>query len=393
MNRNHLLENKNHLIDKLNLTLDQKNQLKAFFLKHPSYENKVDWNNKSLTYEDFKPLLNLEGKSKTQAKKNGLAGLVEGKDYVDFGTTFIEKLGESHIYQPLTYLGSKTLASNAVAPVKKNGAQWCIAYQKTSEYWYDYSNDGIKFLFIFNDSTKYALTIYPSKIDNRREVYSFNDSNLGYLKVFKKNDYINSCIQNLHEVEGPTLNEILEIYKDALEIDSNGYVSLKEDTNLSIRTLNKIISFLTKNGKFICKFGIWRDSFLCYGLGLTSLEGAPEEVWGDFLCGNNKLTSLKGAPKKIDGYFSCSRNELLSLEGSPKKINKDFNCTFNKLTSLKGAPRIIGRDFLCFDNQLTSLKDCPIYIGGILDCSGNPITTLEDVPSSIDSSKIIAKQI
>lgn len=118
----------------------------------------------------------------------------------------------------------------------------------------------------------------PPEIGNKREVYSFNDGNLGYLKVFKKNDYINNCIQNLHEVEGPTLNEILKIYEDALEIDSNGYVSLKENTNLNIRALNKIIGFLTKNGKFICKFGIGRDSFLCYGLGLTSLEGAPEEV-------------------------------------------------------------------------------------------------------------------
>lgn len=37
-----LLENKNHLIDKLKLALEQKEEIKAFFLKHPSYENKID---------------------------------------------------------------------------------------------------------------------------------------------------------------------------------------------------------------------------------------------------------------------------------------------------------------------------------------------------------------
>ena len=118
-----LKENKNHLIDKLNLTPNQKEEIKAFFTKHPSYENKIDWNNKSLSYKDFESLLALDGKSKTQAKKYGLVGLMDGKDYVDFGETDIPELGSCHLYQPLTYLGSKTLASNAVAPVKKNGAQ------------------------------------------------------------------------------------------------------------------------------------------------------------------------------------------------------------------------------------------------------------------------------
>ena len=174
------LENKDHLIDKLNLTDSQKEELKAFFTKHPSYESKIDWNNKSLTYKDFEPLLALDGKSKTQAKKNGLAGLVEGKDYVDFGEADIEDLGRCHLYQPLSYKGSVTLASNKVPPVRDNGAKWCISYQKTDEYWHNYSHEGIKFLFVFTTSTKYALTIYPETTNIGNEVYSFEDDNLGW---------------------------------------------------------------------------------------------------------------------------------------------------------------------------------------------------------------------
>ena len=35
-------EDKDRLIDKLDLTDDQKSELKAFFKKHPNYENKID---------------------------------------------------------------------------------------------------------------------------------------------------------------------------------------------------------------------------------------------------------------------------------------------------------------------------------------------------------------
>ena len=70
-----LLESKDHLIDKLDLTDGQKTELKDFFKKHPNYESKIDWNNKSLQYKDFANLLDQEGKSKSQAKKKGIEGL------------------------------------------------------------------------------------------------------------------------------------------------------------------------------------------------------------------------------------------------------------------------------------------------------------------------------
>lgn len=85
-----------------------------------------------------------------------------------------------------------------------------------------------------------------------------------------------------------------------------------------------------------------KGSIDCKGLGLTSLEGAPEKVEGSFFCHYNQLTSLEGAPKEVKGTFDCSYNELTSLEGCPHKVHRDFDCSNNKLTSLEHAPEYIG---------------------------------------------------
>lgn len=99
MNRNHFFENKDHIIDRLEgLTDAQKEEIKAFFSKHPSYESKVDWNDRSLSYKDFEPILKLDGKSKTQARKKGIEGITEGKDYEYLGDGYNEEIGD---YNPL----------------------------------------------------------------------------------------------------------------------------------------------------------------------------------------------------------------------------------------------------------------------------------------------------
>lgn len=179
-----LLESKDHLIDNLSLTDDQKTQLKDFFRKYPNLESKIDWNRKNLTFEDFQDLLATEGKSKSQAKKVGLGGLIEGVDYK------ILEQSENYIaYQPLTYLGSETIASNKVPPVKANGAKWCTAYQKTDMYWNRYTiGTHCRFCYICTQDTKYALVLYPSL--KRQWCFSFSDEKIEcppeFLHLFKK---------------------------------------------------------------------------------------------------------------------------------------------------------------------------------------------------------------
>ena len=355
-----LKENKNHLIDKLNLTPNQKEELKGFFAKHPGYESKIDWNNKSLSYKDFEPLLALDGKSKTQAKKYGLAGLVEDKDYFDFGETNIPELGDCHIYQPLSYLGSKTLASNKVPPVRDNGAKWCISYQKANEYWRDYTKKGIKFLFVFTRYTKYALTIYPKNMDIENEVYTFEDSNIGW-PDWCKSSIIQNCIANFKDVSGSSLDELLNRYQGILVKNPDGTIDNINDESVDL-------SAFVYNGRFICRFNKWKGDFDCSDNNLTSLEGAPREVGGNFDCRWNNLTSLEGAPIKVGGSFNCSFNNLTSLAGAPRVVKGSFYCNSNRLTSLKGAPIEVRESFDCRNNKLISLEGSPINVGEGFRC-------------------------
>ncbi len=414
-----LKENKNHLIDRLNLTPNQKEELKGFFAKHPGYESKIDWNNKSLSYKDFEPILALDGKSKTQAKKYGLVGLVKDKDYVDFGEAFIEEFGYCHLYQPLSYKGSVTLASNKVPPVRDNGAKWCIAYQKTDEYWYNYTKKGIKFLFAFTKYTKYALTIYPKNLNIGNEVYTFEDKNVGWPE-WCNNSYILKCIENLREIPRLSLEELLRKYKGILIKNPDGTIDKATEGSIDL------FDFI-KDGHFLYQFNKWEGDFNCRKFNLTSLKGAPKIVEGYFDCRSNNLTSLKGGPEIVEDYFDCkynklaslkgapqevkgfycehnnltslegcpkkvkifdcAGNQLTSLEGGPEEVTKNYECSYNKLTSLKGVPKKIGGWFYCNNNQLSSFEEGPEYIGGGVMCCSNPklgtISSTKGIPSYI----------
>lgn len=128
---------------------------------------------------------------------------------------------------------------------------------------------------------------------------------------------------------------------------------------------------------------IVKGDFNCRYNDLTSLKGAPKEVWGDFNCSHNQLTSLEGAPQEVGGGFFCPYNQLTSLEGAPQKVGESFHCDHNKLVSLEGAPQKVGFSFDCSDNRLTSLKGAPQEVGQSFDCSDNQLTSLEDAPLRI----------
>ena len=120
------------------------------------------------------------------------------------------------------------------------------------------------------------------------------------------------------------------------------------DGNLYKNDLGILVSE-DKDG-FIINFGKITGNFNCYGLGLTSLKGAPQTVGGGFNCSINQLTSLKGAPTEVGGNFLCYKNKLTSLEGAPQTVGENFYCYSNQLTSLKRAPKKVGGDFYCYSN-------------------------------------------
>lgn len=382
-------ENKNHIIDRLvNLTDTQKEEIKSFFAKHPSYENKIDWNDKSLSYKDFEPVLKLDGKSKTQARKKGIEGITEGKDYRYLGSGYNSEIGSYTLYQPLTYLGSKTLASNKVPPVKENGAQWCIAYQKTDSYWHSYTQKGIAFVFVLTEDTKYAVTVYPEHFDKYPEVYSFEDTNLRTPAWLMEGEDSVLGKANLAELRAASSGMAREsllaglLAQRALVKNEDGSYSKETSSDLG---LSRYGGLFAHDGRLTVRFRKWKGYFDVSEMGLTTLEGCPEEVDGCFDCSRNRLTSLECAPKKVTDGFFCDRNRLTSLEGAPETVDGEFNCSHNLLTSLEGAPKQVTEIFDCSHNSLTSLEGLPEGTRNIYTLH-NKITSLEGLPEVIEGS-------
>ena len=380
------------------LTDDEKQEIIRLLNKHPSYENKIDWNkSNSLTYDDF-----LEVLRPLYINDLDPRGLIEGEDY-----DIVYESDDEALYFVCTYDASRILASNSVEPEmwtkipswcgeeeftdeahafghfdskhgnRKPGAKWCISMQTSDYQWNRYSPD-FHFFFWFRDNNRLRnnrkITICVSKRTwEVAKVYNGADDEI------KMNipSYIREAINNKKEdYKKKELNKIKSKLK--LNPQTNRY---DYDGDLDNKALSNFIS-KDKDG-FTINFGKVTGKFDCSGLNIKSLKGAPLIVGGDFYCFNNRLTSLEGTPQTIGGWFSCHHNQLTSLEGAPQTVGGSFICPYNQLTSLKGAPRKVGGDFWCFYNQLTSLEGAPRKVGGSFDCRHNQLISLVGAPQKV----------
>ena len=383
-----LYEKKDNLIKKNpNLTEEQKQEIIDLLARHPSSENKIDWNrNSKLTYEDFLNVLRPLYINDLDPR-----GLVKGEDY----DILLDKPNEK-LYAIYTHNASKIIASNSVEPKlwteipswcgeeeftdkahafgsfdsehkdMKPGAKWCIAMQTSTKYWNQY---GKNFYFVFwirddkslGDNQKIAICI-AKKDGSIVAIYNASDDRV-FLNIPQYlEDTINKSLDTIEKKRKQIFFSQFKLNPKTGRYDYDG------DLDSSI--LNDFVSE-DKEG-FTINFGKISGYFDCSNLGLVSLKGAPTEVEEWFSCYSNQLTSLKGAPTEVGGYFDCSKNNLTSLEGAPQIVGGDFWCSYNELTSLKGAPREVGGTFVCYRNKLTFLKGAPQTIGGNFNCTYNP---------------------
>ena len=383
-----LYEKKDHLIRRNpNLTDGEKQEIIELLGKHPSYENKIDWNkSNSLTYEDFMSILRPLYINDLDPR-----GLIEGEDY-----DILYESEDEVLYSVYTHDASKILASNSVEPKiwtsipswcgreeftdeahafghfdskhgdMKPGAKWCISMQTSDRYWNQYSPD-FHFFFWFRNNNrlrtnkKIAISVYKDTWEVA-ELYNGADNEI----KMELPSYIMKAIdkerKNYKEKEINKLKSIFTFNPHTNRYDYDGDL----DRNILKNFLSE-----DKDG-FIINFGKVTGNFDCSIIGLKSLKGAPQEVGGSFDCSWNYLISLEGAPQKVGGDFNCSINQLTSLEGAPQKVGGSFNCYNNRLISLEGAPTEVDEDFWCSYNQLTSLKGAPQTIGRDFYCEGNP---------------------
>jgi len=115
--KQYIFEKKDHIIKKLpNLSPEQKKELIDFFKRKPNLEGKIDWNNKNLTYDDFKDVMKVTKTEKVKlVKSKGISGLKEGEDYLKLKTP-----PEYEGYIPLTYEASKLIASKKAMPKNRD---------------------------------------------------------------------------------------------------------------------------------------------------------------------------------------------------------------------------------------------------------------------------------
>lgn len=98
----------------------------------------------------------------------------------------------------------------------------------------------------------------------------------------------------------------------------------------------------TNLDKLPIKFGRVTGYFLCFNLGLKTLEGSPYYVGDSFDCSSNKLVNLKYSPVEVVKHFDCSNNNLKSLEGLSSEIGGNLYCPFNNLKELDSVSNIEG---------------------------------------------------
>ena len=383
-----LYEKKDHLIKRNpNLTDGEKQEIIELLGRHPSYENKIDWNkSSSLAYEDFLKVLRPLYINDLDPR-----GLIEGEDY-----NILYESEDEVLYSVYTYDASRILASNSVKPEMwteipswcgreeftdeahafghfdsehgdmKPGAKWCISMQTSDKYWNKYSEDFHFFFWFRNnnrlgDNRMIAISVYKSNWEVA-ELYNGADNEIKISLPYYITGAINNEKENYKEKEINRIKSKLKLNPQTNRYDYDG------DLNW-----NTLINFILedKDG-FIINFGKVTGDFDCSWNQLISLKGAPQEVGGNFICYSNRLTSLKGAPQIVGGGFYCSNTQLTSLEGAPQEVGEDFYCYSNRLTSLEGAPREVGGNFDCSWNQLTSLEGAPHIVGEDFYCCKNP---------------------
>ena len=228
-----LLEKKDHLIKRLrNLTDEQKQEIIDFFKKKPNLENRIDWNRRDLTYDDFKEVMDPKGikawSQKRMVKSSGIRGLTEGEDYIA-----LDAPEGIDAYIPLNHEASKLIACKDVGT---GVGAWCTAWQKSSEYWNKYTNRNDVMIYILYPDTKEAIR-YNRSSDSVKEIRDEKN------KSIEETDIHRSILdQNMREI----MRVDIERHDPAPEWLRNA-----ETENASY--------YVNDEGKFTWLDGIWKN--------------------------------------------------------------------------------------------------------------------------------------
>jgi len=196
-----LFEKKDHLIKRLrNLTDEQKQEVIDFFRVKPNLENKIDWNRRDLTYDDFLKIMDPKGikawSQKRMIKSSGIRGLAEGKDYIA-----LDAPEGIDAYIPLNYEASRSIACSSLG---SGSTTWCTARERY--HWNQYIEDDNVLIYILYPDTKEAI-VYDKYARELVELRNADNDEIGetdiHGKILEKNmkDIIDARISYFDEEE------------------------------------------------------------------------------------------------------------------------------------------------------------------------------------------------
>ena len=128
------------------LSASEKEAVIAFFNEHPVYENRVDWNDKSLVYTDFENVFAL---AKTSGKRQKRKAKTNPETLFDkYNCRIVSRTEEYVIVMPLDWECAVFLNSYGCGGT---GAKWCIGDKNTFDNWNLYiSAQKVFYFIIFN---------------------------------------------------------------------------------------------------------------------------------------------------------------------------------------------------------------------------------------------------
>ena len=229
-----LFEKKDHLIKRLrNLTDEQKQEVIDFFRKKPNLENRIDWNRRDLTYEDFLEVMDPErNMTKSQrrrlVKSSGIRGLKKGEDYIP-----LEAPEGIDAYIPLNYEASKLIACKDIG---SGVGAWCTAWQKSPEHWNRYTDRNNVMIYILYPNTKEAIR-YSRSSNSVEEIRDERNDEIAETDIHRE-----ILDQNMREIAGADVKR---------HAPTPEWLKKANTENVSY--------YVNDEGKLVWESGTWKD--------------------------------------------------------------------------------------------------------------------------------------
>jgi len=211
------------------LSFKEKETVISFFNKYPVYENRIDWNNKSLSYCDFEKVFTIADSSrkniKTESKTNPEI-LFKGYNY-----RVVSRSKEFLIIMPLDRECAVYFNSYNCGGI---GAMWCIGDKNTSKHWNKYISKRNIFYFVYfiNKNLTFGKKLIIQYNQRIKKYFTWNCYSNSFENPFFTSNEIYDVINTPQEIIN--LMATNGVIHNALDYDINYILDLNSYPNIDL---------------------------------------------------------------------------------------------------------------------------------------------------------------